>query len=145
LCGIDREHGCAIGSPSIGRALDIRAGLGSNRHRLDEMAERVGSQEKGFHDVRYTSPLSVFTSAFFSLPGPSVHTSLVLALIIIDWHWSRFWQLVTDALPPKDATNLAEDLGIELDTAEHTALEQDALCNAQNGLARNSLKRKRSV
>lgn len=39
-----------------------------------------------------------------------------------------FWQLVTDALSPQEANDLAEDLGIELDTTEHIALERSALC-----------------
>ncbi|KAF8058801.1 TBPIP-domain-containing protein [Lyophyllum atratum] len=40
----------------------------------------------------------------------------------------RFWQLATDALPPQDAASLAEDLGVELDGTEHTALEGSPLC-----------------
>lgn len=51
---------------------------------------------------------------------------------------SRFWQLATDALPPQDAAVLSEDLGIELDTPEHVAVERGPLCAIQN-----SLKRKR--
>ncbi|KAF8160878.1 TBPIP-domain-containing protein [Crassisporium funariophilum] len=51
-----------------------------------------------------------------------------------------FWQLATDALPPQDAKSLEEDLGIELDTPEHTALEQGPLCTQPQT---NSLKRKR--
>ncbi|KAI0790056.1 TBPIP-domain-containing protein [Abortiporus biennis] len=42
--------------------------------------------------------------------------------------FSTFWALVTDALSPQDATSLAEDLGIEFDTSEHTALEKGPLC-----------------
>lgn len=52
----------------------------------------------------------------------------------------RLWNLATDALPPQDAIDLAEDLGIEMDTAEHTMIEQGPLC-AQK--AANTLKRKR--
>ncbi|PPQ95319.1 hypothetical protein CVT26_008164 [Gymnopilus dilepis] len=51
-----------------------------------------------------------------------------------------FWQLATDALPPQDAKNLEEDLGIENDSPEHTAIERGALC--QNPKT-NPLKRKR--
>ncbi|KDQ27995.1 hypothetical protein PLEOSDRAFT_1065309 [Pleurotus ostreatus PC15] len=52
--------------------------------------------------------------------------------------WTRrFWQLGTDALPPQDASALAEDLGIEFDTSEHQALERSHICTA------NPLKRKR--
>ena len=42
---------------------------------------------------------------------------------------ARFWALVADALTPQDARELAEDLGIEYDTAEHDAVERGALCS----------------
>jgi 26S proteasome regulatory subunit (ATPase 3-interacting protein) len=45
--------------------------------------------------------------------------------------------MATDALPPQDATTLAEDLGIEFDTDEHIAVERGPLCALPN------LKRKR--
>jgi 26S proteasome regulatory subunit (ATPase 3-interacting protein) len=45
--------------------------------------------------------------------------------------------LATDALPPQDARNLEEDLGIEKDTAEHGVVEKGGLCSAV------TLKRKR--
>ncbi|KAG6820823.1 hypothetical protein H0H93_011117 [Arthromyces matolae] len=51
-----------------------------------------------------------------------------------------FWQLCTDALSPQDAATLADDLGIELDTTEHTALERTPLCLSVKS---NPLKRKR--
>lgn len=50
---------------------------------------------------------------------------------------NRFWTMATDALPPQDATTLAEDLGIEFDTDEHIAVERGPLCPLPN------LKRKR--
>lgn len=42
---------------------------------------------------------------------------------------SSFWQLVTDSLAPQEASDLAEDLGIELDTVEHATLERGSLCS----------------
>jgi len=39
-----------------------------------------------------------------------------------------FWALVSDPLPPPDAAQLAEDLGIEYDTPEHLELEGGPLC-----------------
>ncbi|KAI0289740.1 TBPIP-domain-containing protein [Russula brevipes] len=39
-----------------------------------------------------------------------------------------FWALVSDPLPPPDAVQLAEDLGIEYDTREHLELERGPLC-----------------
>ncbi|KAH0588708.1 hypothetical protein H2248_004514 [Termitomyces sp. 'cryptogamus'] len=51
-----------------------------------------------------------------------------------------FWQLATDALPPQEAASLAEDLGVELDTSEHIALERSQLCICARS---NPLKRKR--
>jgi len=50
----------------------------------------------------------------------------------------RFWTMATDALPPQDATALAEDLGIEFDTEEHVAIERGPLCALPN------MKRKRA-
>ncbi|KAF8236066.1 TBPIP-domain-containing protein [Tricholoma matsutake] len=77
-----------------------------------------------------------------------------LALVDAEWtkwraEWIKrrkvftaFWQLATDYLPPQDAASLAEDLGIEVDTTEHNALEITSLCLAHKPL--NSLgKRKR--
>ncbi|KAI0245797.1 TBPIP-domain-containing protein [Lactifluus subvellereus] len=40
----------------------------------------------------------------------------------------NFWALVSDSLPPPDAVQLAEDLGIEYDTPEHLELERGPLC-----------------
>ncbi|KAI0715743.1 TBPIP-domain-containing protein [Cerioporus squamosus] len=42
--------------------------------------------------------------------------------------FNTFWGLATDALTPQQATELAEDLGVEWDTPEHTALERGELC-----------------
>ncbi|KAF7362133.1 Tbp1-interacting protein tbpip [Mycena venus] len=50
-----------------------------------------------------------------------------------------FWHLATDTLSPQDAATLAEDLGIEQDTNEHSALERSPLVTA----AQRNLKRKR--
>ena len=36
----------------------------------------------------------------------------------------RLWKLASDALPPQDARNLAEDFGIEKDTAENGVLKK---------------------
>jgi 26S proteasome regulatory subunit (ATPase 3-interacting protein) len=57
--------------------------------------------------------------------------------VICSNYYLRFWTLATDALPPQDATALAEDLGIEFDTDEHIAVERGPLC------ALPDLKRKR--
>lgn len=65
-----------------------------------------------------------------------LHLTFSLSLIAT----GRFWQLATDALPPQDAKNLEEDLGVEKDTPEHIALEQGSLCQQPRG---NPLKRKR--
>ena len=40
-----------------------------------------------------------------------------------------FWAMATDVISPQDALALAEDLGIELDTHEHIALEKGPLCS----------------
>lgn len=54
-----------------------------------------------------------------------------------------FFQLATDALPPQDATALAEDLGIEFDTPEHVSLERGPLCAVSGQNLKPNLKRKR--
>ncbi|KAJ6593611.1 TBPIP-domain-containing protein, partial [Mycena capillaripes] len=51
--------------------------------------------------------------------------------------FNDFWQLTTDSQTPQEATALAEELGIEQDTHEHSAVERGPLGTAQN------LKRKR--
>jgi len=47
-----------------------------------------------------------------------------------------FWALVSDPLPPPDAAQLAEDLGIEYDTPEHLELERGPLCAPANASKR---------
>ncbi|PCH39321.1 TBPIP-domain-containing protein [Wolfiporia cocos MD-104 SS10] len=73
--------------------------------------------------------------------GTPLVTAGELAQLDADWtkwrtEWVRrkkiftnFWQLATDALPPQEATELAEDLGIEFDTPEHGAVESGPLCS----------------
>ncbi|TDL25756.1 TBPIP-domain-containing protein [Rickenella mellea] len=43
--------------------------------------------------------------------------------------FKSLWDLVTDSLPPQDSADLAEDLGIEVDSTEHTNIEQGPLCS----------------
>lgn len=79
------------------------------------MAPGMGSQAKGLYLVgRHRF------SIFFKIISPN----------------TRFWQFVTDTLPPQDAACLAEDLGIEYDGPEHHALERDPLCSNDRGLKR---------
>lgn len=59
---------------------------------------------------------------------------------VTEGFFSRLWQIVSDTIPPQEAENLAEDLGIEMDTAEHILLERGPLCTAKT---HNPLKRKR--
>lgn len=40
-----------------------------------------------------------------------------------------FWQMATDSIAPAEASELAEDLGIEYDTSEHEQLERSTLCD----------------
>ncbi|KAI0819303.1 TBPIP-domain-containing protein [Trametes gibbosa] len=47
--------------------------------------------------------------------------------------FNTFWSLATDALAPQEATELGDDLGIELDTAEHGTLERGVLCAGSGG------------
>ncbi|OJT03222.1 Homologous-pairing protein 2 [Trametes pubescens] len=50
--------------------------------------------------------------------------------------FNTFWSLATDALTPQQATELGEDLGIELDTPEHGTLERGVLCAAGSVLGK---------
>ena len=45
-----------------------------------------------------------------------------------------------DPLPPQDAKNLEEHLGIERDTSEHAALEQGSLCQQKRKFWPSQLK-----
>lgn len=38
------------------------------------------------------------------------------------------WCMFTDSLSPQDATDLAEELGVEVDSPEHLKLERSTLC-----------------
>ncbi|KAI0728022.1 TBPIP-domain-containing protein [Fomitopsis betulina] len=40
--------------------------------------------------------------------------------------FNMLWQLATDPLPPQEAAELSEELGVERDTPEHAALERSA-------------------
>ncbi|KAL5511925.1 hypothetical protein ACEPAH_5143 [Sanghuangporus vaninii] len=42
--------------------------------------------------------------------------------------FNNLWLLVSDTLPPPQANELAEDLGIEYDTTEHSEIEKSPLC-----------------
>ncbi|KAI0649574.1 TBPIP-domain-containing protein [Trametes meyenii] len=50
--------------------------------------------------------------------------------------FNTFWSLATDALTPHEATELAEDLGIEVDTPEHATVERGQLCAAGSVLGK---------
>ncbi|EPS94716.1 hypothetical protein FOMPIDRAFT_1133850 [Fomitopsis schrenkii] len=77
--------------------------------------------------------------------GTPLVSAAELAQLDTDWtkwraEWVRrkkifntFWQLATDPLPPQEATELAEELGIEPDTPEHVTLERGSFCIAAVG------------
>ncbi|OCB89654.1 TBPIP-domain-containing protein [Sanghuangporus baumii] len=47
----------------------------------------------------------------------------------LSWNGNRvLWLLISDTLPPPQANELAEDLGIEYDTTEHSEIEKSPLC-----------------
>ncbi|KAL6301153.1 TBPIP-domain-containing protein [Sparassis latifolia] len=50
--------------------------------------------------------------------------------------FTTFWQLATDALTPRDAIELGEDLGVELDTSEHATIERGPLCTFASTLGK---------
>ncbi|CCL98619.1 uncharacterized protein FIBRA_00621 [Fibroporia radiculosa] len=77
--------------------------------------------------------------------GTTLVSASELAQLDADWakwraEWVRrrkifttFWQLATDALPPQEAEDLGEDLGIEADTPEHAGVERGPFCSAASG------------
>lgn len=65
--------------------------------------------------------VSLLTTLLTLLPSVLAYFSKRLTRV-------SFWSLVTDALTPQESTTLAEELGIEFDTSEHTALERGPLC-----------------
>jgi len=44
--------------------------------------------------------------------------------------FKRIWSSITESLSPTDAVDLAESLGIEIDSPEHDMLESSALCRS---------------
>ncbi|EJD06101.1 TBPIP-domain-containing protein [Fomitiporia mediterranea MF3/22] len=80
----------------------------------------------------YLTPLRAGTS--------SLLTTEEIAELEADWtkwraEWVKrrkvfynLWHLVSDSLPPQQANELAEDLGIEFDTPEHAEIERGPLC-----------------
>ncbi|EPQ52957.1 TBPIP-domain-containing protein [Gloeophyllum trabeum ATCC 11539] len=103
---------------------------------IDEVAAAVRIQS-----YRHLEPLR---------SGTPLVSAAEIAQLDADWvkwrmEWVRrrkifkdFWDLATDALPRQDATNLAEDLGIEYDADEHAVLERNSLCTSlgANGKAK---------
>jgi hypothetical protein len=86
------------------------------------MARRMGPKEKSVLQVR-ALPLSFFLSLCKG-SEPAANARLTNFLN----GKKSFWALVSDPLPPPDAAQLAEDLGIEYDTPEHVELERGSLC-----------------
>jgi 26S proteasome regulatory subunit (ATPase 3-interacting protein) len=77
----------------------------------------------------FASMAYVYSVALFHSPNLQKRFPVVCAK---SWLYIRFWQFATDYLPPQDAASLAEDLGIEIDTLEHIALESTPLCLVHN-------------
>ncbi|OSX57542.1 hypothetical protein POSPLADRAFT_1156305 [Postia placenta MAD-698-R-SB12] len=83
--------------------------------------------------------------------GKTLVSATELAQLDADWtkwraEWVRrkkifttcvlFWQLATDSLPPQEAQDLADDLGVELDTSEHVGIERGPLCAPASSLGK---------
>ncbi|KZT30025.1 TBPIP-domain-containing protein [Neolentinus lepideus HHB14362 ss-1] len=95
--------------------------------QIQEVAAAVEKAQKHLEPLRAGTPLV---------------SAAEIAQLDTDWvkwrmEWIRrrkvfkdFWDMATDALPRQDATNLAEDLGIEYDTEEHAILERNTLCTS---------------
>lgn len=83
----------------------------------------MGFAEENIHEVSISGyPDFPRQSSVMKVPGRPAYTNTHLTVK------SSLWYLVSDSLPPQDAKDLADDLGIELDTAEHSELEKSSLC-----------------
>ncbi|KAH7926365.1 TBPIP-domain-containing protein [Leucogyrophana mollusca] len=121
------EESNAVGAVEIKAALLELAKL-KNTPTDDDLDTQIASTEDAI--ASHTTRLAPLRAG---APKISPHE---LAQLDADWarwraEWVRrrrvfenFWALATDALPPQDAAALAEDLGIEIDTAEHGVLER---------------------
>ncbi|KDQ58518.1 hypothetical protein JAAARDRAFT_155030 [Jaapia argillacea MUCL 33604] len=98
----------------------------------DEIASQVAELQLAISTARkHLEPLR---------SGTPLISASELEMLGIQWNkwrneWMRrkkvfmtFWNLAMDAVPRQDASEIAEDLGIEQDTSEHVALEQSELC-----------------
>ncbi|THH09990.1 hypothetical protein EW145_g1633 [Phellinidium pouzarii] len=97
-----------------------------------ELSKRIEETNAAVErNLEYLTPLRT---------GASLISAEEIAQLDVDWtkwrkEWTNrrkifmnLWHLVTDPLPPQEATDLAEDLGIEYDTAEHRDIEDGPLC-----------------
>lgn len=83
----------------------------------------MGFAKENIHEVSILDHRNLLQqSSALKVPGRSAYTNTHLTMK------SSLWYLVTDSLPPQDAKDLAEELGIELDTAEHSEIEKSSLC-----------------
>lgn len=67
-------------------------------------------------------------------------TDCITIWSLIFYSANRLWDIIRDTLIPSEAMELVEELGIEMDTQEHSRLESSDLCMPSGG----SLKRKRA-
>ncbi|KAL5528963.1 hypothetical protein ACEPAG_4937 [Sanghuangporus baumii] len=96
--------------------------------------------EQQLEDAKTTVEKTLEYLAPFRAGASSLLTDEEIAQSDSDWikwrtEWvkrrkifNNLWFLISDTLPPPQANELAEDLGIEYDTTEHNEVEKSPLC-----------------
>ena len=84
----------------------------SARRRLEEVEAGMGQEEEG---LQYVSSRSTFSAVNYVLI------------------FSRLKDTALEATGPKEAAELIDDLGVELDSPEHAQLERSHLCTRATG------------
>lgn len=84
----------------------------------------MGYEAEGFQEVG----LSFIRSSCYLLHTEGRREESLIH-IFISILVSSLWDLIADSLPPQDADDLAEELGVEQDTSEHSDVEKGPLCN----------------
>ncbi|KAI5119523.1 hypothetical protein M0805_002545 [Coniferiporia weirii] len=138
LSALENEHRavdeeCKLISEEVRKASTELAKLKGTPtdEELSQQIERTNEAVE--RNLEYLTPLRT---------GASLISTEEIAQLDADWiKWRKewidrrkvfmnLWYLVTDSLPPKEAEDLAEDLGIEYDTTEHGDIERGPLCTA---------------
>ena len=135
---VDRVYACfnrsqnSANTSSLCAAAPHSSQQPSSRHSTQSGR---GGAPNGFGGERCFTSARISVSSTLSLYGSEPAPNARLTSFMNEIQKS-FWALVSDPLPPPDAAQLAEDLGIEYDTPEHLELERGPLCAPANASKR---------